>query len=64
MVLGKIPWVIQYNKRDLPDAMTIEELEKSMNPEGVPYFEAVAFSGQGVFATLKAISKAVLNGLS
>lgn len=64
LTLGKIPWVLQYNKRDLPDAMSVEELEKAMNPEGVPYFEAVAFSGQGVFATLKAISKAVLNRLS
>ncbi|MEZ0372175.1 MAG: ATP/GTP-binding protein, partial [Candidatus Sericytochromatia bacterium] len=64
MVLGKIPWVMQYNKRDLPDAMTVAELEGALNPEHVPYFEAIAFSGQGVFATLKAISKAVLNGLS
>ncbi len=64
LVLGKLPWVIQYNKRDLPDAMTVEELERDLNPERVPHFEAVAFSGQGVFATLKAISKAVLNGLS
>jgi signal recognition particle receptor subunit beta len=64
LVLGKIPWVIQYNKRDMPDSMSIEELESAMNPERVPYFEAVAVNGQGVFATLKAISKAVLNGLS
>jgi len=64
IVLGKLPWVIQYNKRDIPDAMSVERLEKELNPEGVPYFEAVACNGGGVFATLKAISKAVLNGLS
>lgn len=64
MVLGKIPWVMQYNKRDIPDAMPVEELEQHLNPERVPYFEAIAVTGQGVFATLKAISKAVLNGLS
>ena len=59
MQLGKIPWVMQYNKRDLPGAMSVEQLEKDLNPERVPYFEAVAFTGQGVFATLKAFSKAV-----
>ena len=44
--------------------MPVEELENDLNPERVPHFEAVAVNGQGVFATLKAISKAVLNGLS
>lgn len=58
--LAQIPMVIQYNKRDLPNAAAIEELEKILNPGGLPYYEAVASSGEGVFKTLKAISKLVL----
>ncbi len=57
---GQIPMVIQYNKRDLPNAASIEELERVLNPEGMPYFEAEAVTGEGVFKTLKAISKLVL----
>jgi len=64
MVLGKLPWVLQYNKRDLPDIMSVEELDADLNPDGIPSFEAVAVTGQGVFATLKTISKSVLNKLS
>jgi mutual gliding-motility protein MglA len=47
------PWVIQYNKRDLPAVESIENLEKALNPTHVPYFEAVAVEGIGVFDTLK-----------
>ncbi|TDJ66361.1 MAG: hypothetical protein E2O39_16565, partial [Planctomycetota bacterium] len=53
--IATVPYVIQYNKRDLPDAMPIEELEKALNPAGVPSFEGVASTGQGVFPTLKAL---------
>ncbi len=58
--LAQIPMVIQYNKRDLSNVSTIDVLEQRLNPEGRPYFEAVAVSGEGVFKTLKAISKMVL----
>ena len=58
--IEKIPMVIQYNKRDLPNAMEISELEKILNPKGLHYFEAVAPTGEGVFKTLKAISMMVL----
>lgn len=58
--LEKIPFVIQYNKRDLPNAAPVEELKKLLNPRGVLDFEACATTGQGVFETLKAISKLVL----
>jgi len=58
--IDSIPLVIQYNKRDLPNAMPIAELEKALNKKGVPYFEAVAPTGEGVFKTLKMISKMVL----
>ncbi len=58
--LATIPWIIQYNKRDLTNAMSIERLESECNIHGVPSFEAVANEGLGVFATLKAISKLIL----
>jgi mutual gliding-motility protein MglA len=58
--LDKIPYVIQYNKRDLPNVQTVEELEEMLNPTKVPYFEAVARSGEGVFDTLKMVAKLVL----
>lgn len=60
--LDKFPWVIQYNKRDLPDIDSIENLQKRLNYFNVPYFEAVAIKGTGVFDTLKAIiNKVVAN---
>lgn len=63
LTLDNIPWVLQYNKRDLANAMSIERLEKDLNIRGIPSFEAVASEGLGVFATLKAISKLILNRL-
>jgi signal recognition particle receptor subunit beta len=93
--LTRIPFVIQYNKRDLPNAATIDELQAALNPgwpvedparqrvitdpfrsgelvvweqdgqwvERAPYFEAVAMTGEGVFDTLKAVSKLVVKTL-
>jgi signal recognition particle receptor subunit beta len=93
--LTKVPFVVQYNKRDLPNAATIRELQAALNPgwpvedptrqrasgdpyhdgeylieqldgqwvERAPYFEAVAPRGDGVFDTLKAVSKLVLKSL-
>lgn len=63
LTLDNIPWVLQYNKRDLANAMPIERMEKELNIRAVPSFEAVASEGLGVFATLKAISKLILNRL-
>lgn len=63
LTLDNIPWVLQYNKRDLANALPIERLERELNIRGVPSFEAVASEGLGVFATLKAISKLILNRL-
>lgn len=60
---NKIPLVIQYNKRDLPNAAPLEELKRLLNPMNLPDFEACAHTGQGVFETLKAISKLVLQEL-
>jgi signal recognition particle receptor subunit beta len=95
--LTRMPFVVQYNKRDLPNAAPIEDLQAALNPgwepaepakarvtpdpyhagqnlvdqhssgawvERVPYFEAVAVAGDGVFDTLKAVSKLVLKALA
>jgi len=55
--LDEMPWLIQYNKRDLPNVYSIEELQAALNPGGkVPHFEAVATQGKGVFETFRGIS--------
>lgn len=58
--LDQLPFVIQYNKRDLPGVMSVDELRRELNPTGVPEFEACAATGEGVFETLKAIAKLIL----
>jgi hypothetical protein len=95
--LTAMPFVIQYNKRDLPNTASVAELQAALNPgwevrdphkqrvapdpyhagenlvdqiptgewvERAPYFEAVALTGDGVFDTLKAVSKLVLKSLA
>jgi signal recognition particle receptor subunit beta len=95
--LTRMPFVIQYNKRDLPNAAPIKDLQAALNPgweisdpsrmrvtanpfrsgenlveqlqtgewvEHAPYFDAVAVTGDGVFDTLKAVSKLVLKSLA
>lgn len=61
--LDKLPYIVQYNKRDMPEVMSVEDLRKELNPTGVPEFEAVATQGTGVFETLKAVAKQVLTEL-
>jgi len=61
--LDKIPYVVQYNKRDLANAAPLDELKTLLNPTTVPDFEACAVSGEGVFDTLKAVAKLVLQEL-
>ena len=61
--LEKIPYVVQYNKRDLPNAAPLDEMRRLLNPMGVPDFEACANIGKGVFDTLKATAKGVLTDL-
>ncbi len=58
--LENFPWVIQYNKRDLPNAESIGLLQKKLNFFDVPHFEGVAIKGIGVFDTLKAIINLVV----
>ena len=62
--LREIPFIVQYNKRDLPNTSSLQELEAQLNPNRVPHFEAVATRGIGVFDTLKAVSKQVIKSLS
>ena len=59
LALEQIPYVVQYNKRDLPGILSIEELRSILNPNGMPEFEAVASQGKGVFETLKAVARLV-----
>ncbi len=63
MCLDDLPWVITYNKRDMPDAMSIEELERELNPYGVPSFPSVAVTGEGVFETFEKVSVMLMERL-
>ncbi len=58
--LEKLPFTIQFNKRDLPNVAPVEEMNTILNRDGITYFEAVAMSGKGVFETLKNVAKQVL----
>jgi signal recognition particle receptor subunit beta len=61
--LSDFPMVIQFNKRDLPDILSPQELNAALNPRKVPFFEAVAMNGEGVLRTFTAISKLVLQDM-
>ena len=62
--LEKIPFAIQYNKRDMPNVLPVTELRAQINPMGVPDFEGTAVEGKGVFETLSCVSKLVVQSLS
>jgi PAS domain S-box-containing protein len=55
--IKQIPFVIQYNKRDLPDAMAVGVMNRRLNFRSVPYFEATAYKGMGVLDTFLAVTK-------
>lgn len=61
--LSRFPFVMQWNKRDLPNAVPEATLERYLNRRRVPAFPAAAVTGEGVFPTLRAICKAVMAGL-
>ena len=63
LAADKIPVVMQYNKRDLPRVVSVGDLERELNPQGAPFYEAVALRGSGVFDTLKLACKLVLKTL-
>jgi len=58
--LGNFPFIMQWNKRDVPSALPVNVLDRYLNRRRVPSFEAIASDGKGVFATLRAISKNVM----
>lgn len=62
--LKTIPFAIQYNKRDMDNILSPEELRAQINPMGVPDFEGIAITGEGVFETLSCVSKMVVEGLA
>ena len=62
--LEEIPFVMQWNKRDMPSAMPVPELEHELNPDGHRSFQAIAINGTGVFDTLKCVSKEILHRLN
>ena len=61
--LMKLPYVLQLNKRDLPNVIPVQELKEELYRKGEPVVEAVASVGTGVFDTLKAVAKQVLTEL-
>lgn len=61
---GKFPIIVQWNKRDVADAMPVEELQREINPFGFPTSEAIAAKGDGVFQTLKTLSARVLASIN
>jgi signal recognition particle receptor subunit beta len=64
VTLDELPLALQYNKRDLANILTVDELDNALNPEKAhESYEASAIHGQGVFETLKAISRLTLRSL-
>ncbi len=57
----KLPIIIQYNKSDLPNALSVEELSEAINPNGFPEIKAMAINGDGVFETLELAAEKALN---
>jgi hypothetical protein len=63
LLIEQMPFVLQYNKRDLPQVYSVEEMDAGLNPRGVPRFEAAAARGQGVYETLHAVSRLLFQRL-
>jgi len=63
LIPENVPIILQYNKRDLDNILSFEELENDLNQAGFPSYEAVAIEGRGVFAALKSVSNAILENL-
>jgi len=61
--LKEMPYVLQLNKRDMPTAVPVEEMTKALRYKDEEFFEAIAIEGKGVFETLKALARLVLQDL-
>ncbi|MGB7569858.1 MAG: ADP-ribosylation factor-like protein [Chitinivibrionales bacterium] len=59
-----IPIIIQYNKRDLPNALPVDKLNSAINKYGLPWNECIAVQGRGIFESLKIIGKMVIDNLN
>jgi mutual gliding-motility protein MglA len=57
---AKVPYILQLNKRDLPSALSVDQLKQALGKKGEPTLEAVAYKGVGVFETLKEVARLVL----
>ncbi len=64
MDIRELPIVLQWNKRDMPSALSVEELDREVNYIGAPTYQAVAVTGQGVFPTLKKCAALVLESVA
>lgn len=62
--LDEIPFILQYNKRDLEGIFTLDELNALLNPKQIPWYPATAHNGKGVIASLKAISRLVIENFN
>jgi len=60
LTLHDIPYVLMYNKRDLANILSREELDHDLNIDSVPTFESIAIRGIGVLESLKSITKSIL----
>src|SRR6185437_7021793 len=59
--IREIPLVLQYNKRDLPNALSVADLRSALNKYNSPDFEGTASEGKGVFESLRTVSKSIIN---
>ncbi len=64
MTLDEIPWVVQFNKRDLTDIVDSDEMRKILGLENIPVFEGIATEGKGVYETFKGIANIVFERIS
>jgi len=61
--INEMPMIIQYNKRDLPNALPLTEMKTALNKYNSPEFEAQAHEGMGVFESFKTVSKSIVTVL-
>ncbi len=63
IITSRFPTIVQYNKRDLPNALPVAEMAEALQVNGLPSFEAVATTGEGVLETLKASIQGVMQSV-
>lgn len=63
ILLSSLPLIYEYNKRDMKDVLSIDELNQDLNPWRLPYFETIAVTGEGVLEAFETISSSVIKNL-